>query len=153
MKKQIKAFTLVELLLVVIIIGVLAAMVVPRMSGRSEDARKSVAKADINANIATALKMYETDNGAFPTTDEGLQALLTAPASAKNWKGPYLGKKPLDPWSRPYQYVSPGTHNADYDLSSLGRNGTEGTDNINNWDIISGNTVSYELLQTSRIKR
>jgi general secretion pathway protein G len=134
MKKQIKAFTLVELLLVVIIIGVLAAMVVPRMSGRSEDARKSVAKADINANLATALKMYETDNGAFPTTDEGLQALLTAPSSATNWKGPYLAKKPVDPWGRPYQYVSPGAHNADYDLSSLGHNGTEGTDNINNWD-------------------
>ncbi|MDD4899805.1 MAG: type II secretion system major pseudopilin GspG [Candidatus Omnitrophica bacterium] len=128
-----KGFTLVELMLVVIIIGVLVAMVVPRMVGRSEQARSEVAKADVNLNIATALKLYELDNGAFPTTDEGLNALLAAPASAPNWKGPYLEKKPLDPWGKEYHYRSPGTHRQDYDLYSLGRDGIESGDDINNW--------------------
>ncbi|MBI2495547.1 MAG: type II secretion system protein GspG [Candidatus Omnitrophica bacterium] len=77
-------------MLVVIIIGILGAMVIPRMAGRSEEARKAVARADIDLNIATAIKLYELDNGAFPTTDEGLNALSSAPVSAKNWKGPYL---------------------------------------------------------------
>lgn len=128
-----KAFTLVELLLVVIIMGVLAAMVIPRLTGRSEEARKGVAKTDVEVNIPTALKLYELDNGAFPTSEEGLTALLTAPTSAKNWKGPYIEKKPFDPWGNPYQYRSPGTHRVDYDLQSLGRDGTESNDDVKNW--------------------
>jgi general secretion pathway protein G len=132
--RQTKGFTLVELMLVVIIIGVLVAMVAPRFAGRSEEARKEVASADINANIATALKLYELDNGAFPTSDEGIQALTTAPASANRWKGPYLDKKPLDPWNREYKYRSPGTHRVyDYDLYSLGKDGVESQDDITNW--------------------
>ncbi len=127
-------FTLVELMLVVIIIGVLAAMVVPRLTGRSEEARKGVAKVDIDFNISTALKLYELDNGVFPTTEEGLAALLTASSLAKNWKGPYLEKEPVDPWGNPYHYKSPGTHRPDYDLYSAGRDGAEGTqDDIANW--------------------
>jgi len=134
-RKKIKAFTLVELMLVVIIIGILIAMVVPRMSGRSEEARKSVAKADVELNIATGLKLYELDNGSFPTTEEGLDALTSAAASAKNWKGPYLEKKPLDPWGNKYQYKSPGTHRTyDYDLYSLGKDGVESADDVNNWE-------------------
>jgi general secretion pathway protein G len=129
-----KAFTLIELLLVVIIIGVLTAMVAPRLTGRGEEARRSVAKADIEINIPTALKMYELDNGAFPTTEEGLDALISAPSSATNWKGPYLEKQPLDPWGNSYQYTSPGTNRMDYDLSSLGRDGVESDDDITNWD-------------------
>jgi len=130
-----KAFTLVELMLVVIIIGILVAMVVPRMAGRSEQAREGVAKADVDLNIATALKLYELDNGAFPTTDEGLNALLSAPSSATNWRGPYLEKKPLDPWGRAYQYKSPGTHRThDYDLFSFGRDGVESSDDVGNWE-------------------
>ncbi|MBM3245384.1 MAG: type II secretion system protein GspG [Candidatus Omnitrophica bacterium] len=128
------AFTLVELMLVVIIISVLAAMVVPRLTGRSEEAKRGVAKADIESNLATALKLYELDNGKFPAS---LDALMTNPGSseAPNWKGPYIEKKPLDPWGRPFVYKYPGTHRTyDYDLSSLGRDGVEGTDDVVNWE-------------------
>lgn len=128
-----ETFTLVELMLVVIIIAVLASMVIPRLTGRSEEAKIAVAQADINTNIATALRLYELDNGAFPTTQEGLSALMSPPASASNWKGPYLEKEPVDPWGRPYQYKSPGTHRPDYDLYSLGRDGVESEDDIVNW--------------------
>ena len=129
-----KGFTLIEIMLVVIIIGALVAMVAPRLTGRAEQARKTTARADIEVNIATALKLYELDNGRFPTTEEGLNALLTAPASAPNWNGPYLEKKPIDPWGRQYQYKSPGQHRTDYDLYSLGPDGTESADDIKNWE-------------------
>ena len=122
-------------MLVVIIIGILVAMIVPRMAGRSEQARAAVAQADVDLNIATALKLYEVDNGHFPATDEGLQALLVAPGTAKNWKGPYLEKKPIDPWGNLYKYRSPGTNNkSSYDLYSAGKDQTEGTeDDVTNW--------------------
>ncbi|MCM8757786.1 MAG: type II secretion system major pseudopilin GspG [Candidatus Omnitrophica bacterium] len=129
-----RAFTLIEIMLVVIIIGALVAMVMPRLTGRAEQARITAAKADINVNIATALKLYELDNGRFPTTDEGLNALLNPPASSPNWNGPYLEKKPIDPWGRPYQYKSPGQHRQDYDLYSLGKDGIESLDDVKNWD-------------------
>ena len=132
MKKR-KGFTLIELMLVVIIISVLVAMIVPRMAGRSEEARVAVAHADIEVNIATALKLYEIDNGAYPTTDEGLAALETAPPSAKNWKGPYLEKDPIDPWGNKYVYKSPGMHRHDYDLYSFGKDGVESADDVANW--------------------
>ncbi len=128
-----KGFTLIELMLVVIIIGVLVAMIVPRMAGRSEQARVAVSQADVDLNIATALKLYELDNGSFPTTDEGLNALLTAPSTAKRWKGPYLEKNPVDPWDNSYKYRSPGTHRSDYDLYSLGKDGIESSDDVTNW--------------------
>ncbi|MCX5665547.1 MAG: type II secretion system major pseudopilin GspG [Candidatus Omnitrophica bacterium] len=128
-----KGFTLIELMLVVIIIGILVAMIVPRMAGRSEQARVAVSQADVDLNIATALKLYELDNGSFPTTDEGLNALLSAPSTAKRWKGPYLDKAPVDPWNNPYKYRSPGTHRTDYDLYSLGKDGTESSDDVTNW--------------------
>ncbi|MDP3790731.1 MAG: type II secretion system major pseudopilin GspG [Candidatus Omnitrophota bacterium] len=126
-----KGFTLVELMLVVIIIGVLVAMVAPRLAGRSEQAKIAAARADINANLASALDLYEIDNGVYP---EKLEDLTVKPASAPNWKGPYLKKKPIDPWGNPYVYKYPGTH-GDYDLSSLGRSGTEGQEGaVNSWD-------------------
>jgi general secretion pathway protein G len=130
-----KGFTLIELMLVVIILGILVAMVVPRLAGRTEQARESAAKADIESNIATALDLYELDTGSYPTTEEGLNALFVKPANAANWRGPYLKKKPLDPWGRAYVYRSPGTHNVDYDLFSYGKDGSEGgNEDINNWD-------------------
>jgi len=128
-----KSFTLIEIMLVVVIIAALAAMVFPRLSGRSEQARIAAAKTDISVNIATALKLYELDNGAFPSTEEGLDALLSRPASAINWNGPYLEKKPIDPWGREYKYKSPGQNRPDYDLSSLGRDGRESDDDVVNW--------------------
>lgn len=135
MKKTKNAFTLIELMLVVIIIGALVAMVMPRFTGRGEQARIAAAEADIRANIATALKLYELDNGNFPGTEEGLNALLNKPGSATNWNGPYLEKKPIDPWGREYKYKSPGEHRPDYDLYSLGKDGQEGTaDDVKNWE-------------------
>ena len=134
-----KAFTMVEIMLVVIIIGVLIAMVVPNISGRGKQARIMAAKADIEANLSTALDMYELDNGQYPTTEQGLRALLEEPSSSpepNNWSGPYLKKKriPKDPWGREYVYVSPGSHNQEeFDLSSYGSDGVESEDDIVNW--------------------
>ncbi|MDD5691169.1 MAG: type II secretion system major pseudopilin GspG [Candidatus Omnitrophica bacterium] len=131
-------FTLIELMLVVIILGVLAAMVMPRLSGRSEQAKSSVAKTDISANIATALDLYELDNGRYPTTEQGLSALVTKPgdlSDGANWNGPYIKKEPNDPWGKAYQYKYPSTHEGqDYDLYSLGADGIESEDDIGNWE-------------------
>ncbi len=129
-----KAFTLIEIMLVVVIIAALAAMVFPRLTGRGEQGKVAAAKSDISVHIATALKLYELDNGAFPTTEEGLEGLLSQPSSATNWNGPYLEKKPVDPWVRPYQYKSPGQHRSDYDLYSFGRDGRESEDDVANWE-------------------
>lgn len=132
-------FSLIEIILVVIIIATLSAMVVPRLSGRSEQARQAAAKADIEVNIPTAIKLYELDNGFLPTTAQGLQALLQKPTTSpipENWNGPYLEKLPVDPWGRPYQYLSPGTNRPhDYDLSSLGKDPKPDAskDDIVNW--------------------
>jgi general secretion pathway protein G len=128
-----KGFTLIEIMLVVIIIGALVAMVTPRLTGKAEQTRVTAAEADIRNNIATGLKLYEMENGAFPTTDEGLQALLSAPSSAPSWHGPYIEKPAVDPWGRAYQYRSPGEHRTDYDLWSLGRDGVESKDDVANW--------------------
>lgn len=133
MKKN-GGFTLIELMLVVIIIGVLAAMVMPRLVGRSEEARIAAAKADITSNIALGLDLFEMDNGRFPTNEEGLNALRKNPGSLSNWKGPYLKKDPKDPWGREYVYKNPGTHGNDYDLYSTGTNGIDGDDDdVGNW--------------------
>ncbi len=130
-------FTLVELLIVVTILGILVAMVVPRLAGRTEQARRARAEADVKGNIPLALDLFEVDTGKYPTTEEGLNILFTAPADAEavNWHGPYVKQAPGDPWGHPYRYVYPGTKNPkDYDLFSLGPDGTEGTtDDIGNW--------------------
>lgn len=132
LKKQLRhAFTLVEMLLVVTIIGILAALVIPKIVGRSEQARQTAARADI-ASIKTALDAFEVDNGFYP---KSLQDLVTAPSNAKNWHGPYLDKLPQDPWGNNYIYYYPGKHNtSSYDLLSVGPDGKEGTDDdIGNW--------------------
>ena len=129
-------FTLVEIMLVVIIIGALAAMIIPRLSGRGEQAKMKVAKSDIQANLATALRLYELDNGMFPTTAQGLAALRTKPTShptPQNWNGPYVERDASDPWGNPYVYVSPGEHRSDYDLSSKGKDESSDKDDITNW--------------------
>lgn len=134
-----RAFTLIELMLVVIIISVLAAMVVPRLVGRSQQARIAAAKADIESTLATLLGIYELDNGMFPNTEQGFEALKTKPSSSPeppNWKGPYVRKVPKDPWGHSYIYICPGVHNAeDYDLSSYGPDGVESADDITNWEV------------------
>lgn len=130
-----RGFTLIELMLVVIIIAALVSMVMPRLAGRSEQAKAGAAQADISSNIATALKLYELDNGGFPSTSDGLNALVSRPPTAKSWNGPYLEKKPIDPWGREYQYQSPGQHRTyDYDLFSLGKDGQESADDVKNWE-------------------
>ncbi|MCB9722343.1 MAG: type II secretion system major pseudopilin GspG [Candidatus Omnitrophica bacterium] len=135
--KNRSGFTFVEIMIVVIIIAALSAMVVPRLSGRSERAKENIARADIETNLATALKLYELDNGHFPTTDQGLMALRVQPSSnpeARNWNGPYIEKDPLDPWGNPYVYRSPGKKGPDYDLSSRGKNLDAQDDDITNWN-------------------
>lgn len=132
-----QGFTLIEILMVVVIIGALAAMIIPRLTGRSEQAKIAVAKADIESHLATALKLYELDNGNFPTTSQGLEALQQKPTSSPapaNWNGPYIERKPIDPWGNPYVYESPGRHRLDYDLSSQGKDASSEDDNITNWE-------------------
>lgn len=142
-KKKQRGFSLIEIILVVVIIATLSAMVVPRLTGRSEQARLAAARADVEVNIPTALKLYELDNGYLPTTAQGLNALLQKPTTAplpENWNGPYLEKLPVDPWGRPYQYQSPGTNRPhDYDLFSLGKdtNPDSTKDDVVNW-IVAG---------------
>ena len=126
-----RAFTLVEMLLVVTIIGILAALVIPKIVGRSEQARATAAHADISS-IKTALDAFEVDNGFYP---KSLQDLVTAPSNAKNWHGPYLEKVPQDPWGNNYVYYVPGKHNPSaFDLLSIGPDAKEGTeDDVGNW--------------------
>ncbi|MDP3981279.1 MAG: type II secretion system major pseudopilin GspG [Chlamydiota bacterium] len=132
-------FTLIEIMLVMVIIGLLAAFAIPRLAGKGKEARISAASFDIESNIRTALSMYELDNGLFPSSEQGLDALLNKPSgepAPMHWNGPYLEKKPKDPWARQYAYKYPGDHNKNgYDLFSLGPDGLEGTsDDIANWD-------------------
>ncbi len=124
-----KAFTLVELMLVVIIIGVLAAMVMPRLVGRSEQARVAAARADVNANIALALDMFEMDIGQYPKSLDELMQIGSNPPD--RWKGPYLKRKPKDPWNNDYVY-KPGTDGKDYQLCSKGPDETKTEDDICN---------------------
>lgn len=126
-----KAFTLIELLLVVIIIGVLAAIMLPSFSGRSEEARKTRAKTEIESTLGLALDMFEADTGGYPSTEQGLDALISKPDGVANWRGPYIKKSNRfeDPWENKYHYQFPGQHSVfSYDLISPGPDGQLGTD-------------------------
>jgi general secretion pathway protein G len=121
-----RGFTLLELLVVVAIIGLLAAFVGPRLFGNVSKSEVTTAKAQIEA-FSRALESYRLDTGKFPDTATGLQALVTKPADAARWNGPYLQKDvPLDPWGHPYVYQSPGANNRDFDITSLGKDGAPG---------------------------
>jgi len=121
-----RGFTLLELLVVIVIIGLLAAYVGPKYFSQIGKSEQAVAKSQIEA-FSRALGTYRIDVGAFPSGDEGLAALTTKPASANKWNGPYLEKTvPLDPWGRPYLYRSPGEHGKDFDLTSYGKDGLPG---------------------------
>jgi general secretion pathway protein G len=135
-----RGFTLIEIMVVVIIIGLLAAVVVPQFLGRVDDARVAKAKQDIQA-LDTALRMYKLDNFVYPTAELGLQALVVKPndSAVKNWRpGGYLKRLNKDPWGNEYQYQNPGTH-GDYDLYSFGADGQPGGTGINadvgNWNL------------------
>jgi len=130
-----RGFTLIELLLVLAILAALAAMVVPKFTRRSQQAKDTAAHVDI-ANLEVALDAFEIDCGRFPTTQEGLGALVDQPTDTDNWMGPYIKRGlPKDPWGNPYVYQYPGQHNTDgYDLHSYGADGQEGgDDDVDNW--------------------
>jgi general secretion pathway protein G len=134
-KRREKGFTLIEILVVIIIIGLLAALVGPRLFGKVSTAKLGAAKAQIEL-FGTALDTFRLDVGKYPTTEEGLKALREKPSGVEGWNGPYLPKEiPLDPWKRPYIYKSPGEH-GDYDLISHGLDGAEGGEGENQ-DVVS----------------
>jgi general secretion pathway protein G len=135
LKRQ-RGFTLIELMVVMIILGLLAALVAPRMFGRVGQAKQKAAYAQIEL-FGTALDSFRLDVGRYPTTSEGLQALIKLPSGVESWNGPYLKKieLPLDPWGAPYHYESPGKY-GDYDLYSYGADNVEGGEGENQ-DIVS----------------
>jgi len=137
-----KGFTLIELMVVIVILGILAGLIVPRIMGRPDEARRAKARIQIES-LETALKLYKLDNGNYPSTEQGLQALVEPPIAGtplKNWRqGGYLekGKVPKDPWDNDFVYISPGV-NGDYDLSCRGADGEQGGEgknkDINSWE-------------------
>lgn len=133
-------FTLIELMIVVVILGLLATMVMPKVLSKPEQARRTKAKVDIRS-IQSALGLFKTDTGRFPSTSEGLQALVTNPGIDRYDRDGYLERVPTDPWGNRYVYISPGVHSKDYDIESYGKDGedggTEDDADIESWNIES----------------
>ncbi|MCD6294219.1 MAG: type II secretion system major pseudopilin GspG [Deltaproteobacteria bacterium] len=140
---NVHGFTLIELMVVIVILGILAGLIIPRIMGRPEEARRMKARVQMES-METALRLYKLDNGIYPSTEQGLQALVEAPAVGelpRQWrKGGYLekGKVPKDPWGHEYVYLSPGLHD-DFDLVSYGADGQPGGEDqnkdVNSWEI------------------
>lgn len=139
--KDERGFSFIEVMIVVVILAILATLLIPRIMGRTEDAKRAATKAQIK-NFDSALQLYKLDNGNFPTTDQGLKALVEQPTSgppAPNWKkGGYIAKVPVDPWGAPYTYATPSTH-GEYEITSLGADGAPGGEGKNadivSWDL------------------
>ncbi len=139
--RKLSGFTLIEVMVVVVILGILAAIVVPRVMDRPDAARIIKARQDIRA-IESALNLYKLDNYYYPSTDQGLEALVQKPngdPEARHWKsGGYLDRLPIDPWQHPYQFLNPGTH-GEIDIFTLGADGQQGGEGANadigNWDV------------------
>ncbi|MFO7554125.1 MAG: type II secretion system major pseudopilin GspG [Desulfobacterales bacterium] len=142
-KTDCRGFTLIELMVVIVILGILAGLIIPRIMGRPEEAKRLKAQIQIES-LETALKLYRLDNGMYPDTEQGLQALIEEPETGtlpKNWrKGGYLekGRLPKDPWGNDFVYLSPGVHD-EYDIMSYGSDGVPGGEDknkdINSWEI------------------
>lgn len=140
--KRCEGFSFIEVMIVVVILAILATLLIPRVMGRTEDAKRAAAKAQI-ANIESALQLYKLDNGNVPSPEQGLKALVERPSSgpaASNWKaGGYIGKVPADPWGFPYKYTTPSTQGGEYDIISFGADGTPGGEEKNadvvSWDL------------------
>ena len=140
--KNQRGFTLIEIMVVVVILGILAAVVVPRFLSRPDEAKVTKAKVDIKS-LEEALGLYKLDNGFYPSTDQGLKALVEKPETGripdKYPEGGYLKKVPADPWGNPYVYLSPGIHSRDFDIISYGADGQPGGEgfdaDINSWEL------------------
>ncbi len=137
---RLPGFTLIELMVVIVILGLLATIIMPKILDRPEQARRLTAKVQIK-NIQSALALFKTDTGRFPTTSQGLEALINDPG-LKGWKqGGYIegSKVPIDPWGNPYMYLCPGVHGEDYEIESYGKDGEDGGSgddaDIESWNI------------------
>lgn len=140
--RRCEGFSFIEVMIVVVILAILATLLIPRVMGRTEDAKRAATKAQIS-NIESALQLYKLDNGNLPSTEQGLKALVERPASgpaAPNWKaGGYLPKVPVDPWGTPYKYTVPSSQGAEFEIISFGADGSPGGDGKNadivSWDL------------------
>jgi general secretion pathway protein G len=140
--RQREGFSFIEVMIVVVILAILATLLIPRVMGRTEDAKRAATKAQIS-NIESALQLYKLDNGNVPSTEQGLKALVERPVAgppAPNWKaGGYLPKVPVDPWGFPYKYTTPSTQGGEFEIISFGADGTPGGEGKNadivSWDL------------------
>ena len=137
-RRHSRGFTLIEIMVVIVILGLLAVMVVPRVFNQLEKAQTTVVSQDIRA-IESALKFYRLDNYGYPPQANGLTALIEAPATARNWNGPYLESLPVDPWGIEYRYANPGVHGKEVEVFTYGADNAEGGENadtdLGSWNV------------------